>query len=178
MDNNARKANSAEKRAKKVTLALLHYIAHATLKGELDMAEIRAALRPTYKRRVHKRNPSTDHKPSDLLTPEQAGRILKQSPKTLANKRSQGNGPRYIKLSHRAVRYRYQDLIDFAENGSRMNTSEPFPAAGADKKKKTSKSHSQGKPLRNDLSVIPSGSSKPRNKAVDGKKKRRQKAKT
>lgn len=64
------------------------------------------------------------YNPEDLLTPEQAANILGQSPKTLANKRHSGDGPKYKKLSNRAIRYVYEDLMTFVEDGARMNTSE------------------------------------------------------
>lgn len=60
---------------------------------------------------------------ADLLTPRQAGAVLKLSVKTLANKRTYGKGPRYTKIGG-AVRYQYCDLIVFAKRGMRASTSE------------------------------------------------------
>ncbi len=59
-----------------------------------------------------------------LLTPEQAAKRLSLSQKTLANYRSQGIGPKFVRLSGRAIRYQVKDLRDYIDQRSFENTSE------------------------------------------------------
>lgn len=63
-----------------------------------------------------------------LLTPDEAAGMLGITPKTLANKRSTGGGPQYIKLGpppadghrdNRPVRYTTQALADWTESMGR-----------------------------------------------------------
>ena len=164
MDKNARKANSTEARAKKVTHALLLFMSHMSAKGELDLAAIRAALRPVPNKRTRKRIRRTAYEPENLLTPDQAARVLKLSPKTLANKRSQGDGPRFIRLSTRAIRYRYQDLLEYVDSGSRMSTSESTGPERVSPKNKSTKPRSAPTSSRHSLSVISSDPGKTRSK--------------
>lgn len=58
-----------------------------------------------------------------LLTSEEAALLLRISPKTLARRRSEGNGPRYVKISH-LVRYRLADLEEFTKENLRTCTFE------------------------------------------------------
>ena len=51
--------------------------------------------------------------PRYLLTEQEAGLYLGLSPKTLRNQRVKGQGPDYVKLSARCVRYRLADLETF-----------------------------------------------------------------
>lgn len=51
-------------------------------------------------------------KPEDLLTTEEAARLLRLSPRTLERYRSDGKIP-YIKLSRREVRYHKYELEIF-----------------------------------------------------------------
>lgn len=46
-----------------------------------------------------------------LLRDREAAEVLHVSPKTLANQRSRGEGPRYVKFPNGAVRYRMSDLL-------------------------------------------------------------------
>ena len=45
-----------------------------------------------------------------LLTQREAALVLRLSERTLERMRRVGNGPRFIRISHRAIRYRQQDL--------------------------------------------------------------------
>lgn len=63
-----------------------------------------------------------------LLTPGEAAEMLGITPKTLANKRSNGGGPKYIKLGppppdghrdNRRVRYDPAELADWMESMGR-----------------------------------------------------------
>jgi hypothetical protein len=51
----------------------------------------------------------------DLLIQDAAARFLGLSPITLEIWCCRGAGPRFVRLSHRAVRYRLSELIRFAE---------------------------------------------------------------
>lgn len=59
-----------------------------------------------------------------LLTTAQAAALLGLSPRTLGGLRLRGGGPRYVRLSARAVRYRREDLAAWIEAGVRTNTAE------------------------------------------------------
>jgi predicted DNA-binding transcriptional regulator AlpA len=164
MRKSSRRVGSAETKAEELSVALLVFIAYMKSKGRVDMATIRAALRPTRKKRTSNRVPRTAHKPEDLLTPDQAARVLKQSPKTLANKRSQGDGPRFIKLSNRAIRYRYSEILAYAESGSRMSTSEPAASELVDRKERATKRQAGSTSSLHSLSVVPNDPPKTRTK--------------
>lgn len=57
-----------------------------------------------------------------LLTPIEAAEFLRLSPRTLANLRTSGRGPRFVKLGH--IRYRLSDLLTFVDKASASSTSE------------------------------------------------------
>lgn len=59
---------------------------------------------------------------SQLLIPREAAYYLRMTPRSLANWRVTGKGPRYCKLG--GIRYRVQDLMDFVEAGLRNSTSD------------------------------------------------------
>lgn len=62
---------------------------------------------------------------SDQYVPEKiAARLLHLSPRTLRNWRVTGAGPKFKKISNRAIRYRVGDLIDWAEGKTRKSTSD------------------------------------------------------
>ena len=65
-----------------------------------------------------------DRHVDDLLCPDEAAELLRSKPKTLANKRSAGGGPNYVKLGGRIL-YRYGDLLAHVESGRRQHTSDP-----------------------------------------------------
>ena len=50
-----------------------------------------------------------------LLTPEETSDLLKIAPQTLANWRSQGKGPSWVKLGARRCRYRRSEIDRFIE---------------------------------------------------------------
>lgn len=139
MKNTLRKSKSTNAIASVMTRALLHYAADLGSRGMLDLVTLNATLRPRHRRQIRERRPDADYKPEDWLTPAQAAKVLKQSPKTLANKRSKGNGPPFTKISDRAIRYQYQDVIDFIKYGITMSTSERIPEKNLDVKEKLPK---------------------------------------
>ncbi len=59
-----------------------------------------------------------------LLHEHSAAAILGLKVKTLQNWRVSGIGPRFVRHSRRAVRYRYRDLIDWIESRVVSSTSE------------------------------------------------------
>jgi predicted DNA-binding transcriptional regulator AlpA len=66
-----------------------------------------------------------------LLTEEQAADRLGFKPRTLQEWRFKGGGPRYVKVSARAVRYRPADLEAWAAERLRTSTSDPGTAEAA-----------------------------------------------
>ncbi|WP_350084379.1 helix-turn-helix transcriptional regulator [Roseitalea porphyridii] len=173
MGKSSRRVSSAERKAEELSVALLVFIAYMKSNGRVDMTTIRSALRPVPKKRTRKRVPRTAHKPEDLLTPDQAARVLKQSPKTLAHKRSHGDGPRFIKLSNRAIRYRYKDLLEYAESGLRMSTSEPAGSELACQKNRATKRQAGSSSSLHSLSVVPNDPPKTRPKKRKPRNKQR-----
>ena len=62
-----------------------------------------------------------------LLDQQGASAYLRISPRTLENWRYRGGGPKYIRLSPRAVRYRLSDLEAWVLSCQRNNTSAQGP---------------------------------------------------
>ena len=60
--------------------------------------------------------------PEPLLTAPEVGCWLGVSPKTLESWRSAGGGPRYVRLSRKAVRYRRDDVKAFIEARLKAHT--------------------------------------------------------
>ena len=59
-----------------------------------------------------------------LLTPKETARRLKVSVSWLAKARMRGDGPPYVKLTGRTVRYTDAALIQWMKGRQRMSTSE------------------------------------------------------
>ncbi len=55
-----------------------------------------------------------------LLTPTQAGDLLAMTKGALAQLRYLGSGPRFVRVSGRAIRYRPQDLDEWIETNLHM----------------------------------------------------------
>lgn len=66
----------------------------------------------------------TAHETDRLLTEEHASRILAVSPRTLRNWRTLGQGPAFVKISGRCIRYRVSDLYVFIEQRVQSSTSQ------------------------------------------------------
>jgi predicted DNA-binding transcriptional regulator AlpA len=58
-----------------------------------------------------------------LLPEEEAAEFLGYSKRALQNWRHRGDGPPYIRISERAVRYRRRDLIRWCEELTEQSTS-------------------------------------------------------
>jgi len=68
----------------------------------------------------------------ELLDTRGAAAVLRLSPRTLESLRLRGGGPRYVRLSRRAVRYHPADLDAWIEKSRRRSTSDDgSSAAGA-----------------------------------------------
>ena len=64
-----------------------------------------------------------------LLPPAVVAEALGLTTGHLAQMRYTGGGPKYIKVSGRAVRYRWEDVEAWIAGRERTSTSEPSPAA-------------------------------------------------
>ena len=62
--------------------------------------------------------------PEALIGEDAAARFLAVSPRTLRNWRTRGNGPKFVKVSARCIRYRVKDLTDWTEKRTRRSTSD------------------------------------------------------
>jgi predicted DNA-binding transcriptional regulator AlpA len=60
-----------------------------------------------------------------LLTEEEAAHALGFTARFLQNRRHRGNSPPYCRISARAVRYRPEDLAEWAAKHLRTSTSDP-----------------------------------------------------
>jgi len=69
-------------------------------------------------------NETDDLNLESLLTTKETAKIFGLKTKTLEGKRSSGEGPTYVKLSERCVRYRPSDVRDYIESRLRANTSQ------------------------------------------------------
>jgi predicted DNA-binding transcriptional regulator AlpA len=62
--------------------------------------------------------------PKILLTEDEAAHLLNFTPRFLQQRRYRGDGPPFVKISARAVRYRKVDLDAWAAERVRTSTSE------------------------------------------------------
>lgn len=62
--------------------------------------------------------------PQALIDEQRAANFLSISARTLRNWRTRGGGPKFVKVSARCIRYRMQDLLDWAEKKTRRSTSD------------------------------------------------------
>lgn len=68
---------------------------------------------------------------SDVLTPQQLGDRLGMTPAALANLRYRGDGPVFMRIGRRTIRYRLADVLAYeeAQRFSRTDTHAPVGAA-------------------------------------------------
>lgn len=62
--------------------------------------------------------------PDNLLDENRAAEFISVNARTLQQWRLRGTGPRFVRISSRCVRYRYRDLVSWAEKLLRSSTSE------------------------------------------------------
>ncbi len=65
-----------------------------------------------------------DYDSETLLTEAEAAKLLKFTPRFLQARRVRGDGPAYVHVSSRAVRYRRSDLVAWIEERVRTSTSD------------------------------------------------------
>ena len=53
------------------------------------------------------------HSSERLLTPTEAAELLTLQPSTLAEYRSTGRGPRFVRMSKNLVRYKLSDILNY-----------------------------------------------------------------
>ena len=70
-------------------------------------------------------NEATMKTPQILLTEEQAAAALGFTARFLQNRRHRGDGPAFVRVSARAIRYRPEDLESWAVDRLRTSTSDP-----------------------------------------------------
>ena len=75
--------------------------------------------------KAHRRTATRD--PSALLNQSQAASLIGVSERTLECWRWKGNGPAFVKISSRAVRYRRQDIEKWVSERIQRSTSEELP---------------------------------------------------
>jgi hypothetical protein len=68
-------------------------------------------------------SPPKSYLPNSLLPPSEAAGVTGLAAKTLANYRSKGPGPVFIKTGN-LIHYRYADLLTFIEKNKRSSTSD------------------------------------------------------
>lgn len=59
-----------------------------------------------------------------LLTEQQAADLLNFSPRFLQSRRIRGDGPKYVRISGRAIRYRLTDIRAWIEGRIECSTAE------------------------------------------------------
>ncbi len=59
-----------------------------------------------------------------LLKEKDAAKFLEVSARSLQGWRFKGGGPKFVKISHRSIRYRKKELIEWAEGKIRSSTSD------------------------------------------------------
>ncbi len=64
-----------------------------------------------------------------LVDEKEAARFLGMTDRFMQHRRQQGDGPRYIAISSRCIRYRRIDLRTWSEARLRTSTSDPGQAA-------------------------------------------------
>jgi len=61
---------------------------------------------------------------NQLLTEKTVAKLLSVGIRTIQKWRQTGNGPQYVCISKRCVRYRYGDVMEWIKNGLKKSTSE------------------------------------------------------
>ena len=72
--------------------------------------------------------PALFHDPEPLLSPRAVAARFGVTPKTLERWRSTGEGPRFVRVSRRVVRYRRADVETFIAARVVASTAAPLPA--------------------------------------------------
>jgi predicted DNA-binding transcriptional regulator AlpA len=86
------------------------------LPNELEVSPVNAQLSPAL--------PKSGTASVVLLTPKETAERLKVSLSWLAKARMRGDGPAYVKVGERAVRYSEAALLQWMKSRQRLSTSE------------------------------------------------------
>jgi predicted DNA-binding transcriptional regulator AlpA len=62
-----------------------------------------------------------------LYTENQVSQLLGYTPRALQKWRITGDGPKFVKVSQRSIRYRKIDILQWIEERIRTSTSDPGP---------------------------------------------------
>ncbi|RJP26546.1 MAG: DNA-binding protein [Candidatus Omnitrophota bacterium] len=65
-----------------------------------------------------------------MLSERQAAEFLGFTIRALQSWRQKGNGPKFVKISARAIKYRRRDLVEWCEGKIRKSTSDSGGAGG------------------------------------------------
>jgi hypothetical protein len=68
-----------------------------------------------------------DADPDIFLNEARAADLISVNPRTLQQWRMRGTGPQFVRISSRCVRYRYRDLMAWADERLCSSTSEGAP---------------------------------------------------
>lgn len=63
-----------------------------------------------------------EHRRGELITPAQAANLLRVQVKVLERWRGTGEGPAYVRLSSKTIRYRHEDVDTFVAGRVRAST--------------------------------------------------------
>lgn len=67
-------------------------------------------------------------RPAPLLSEEEAAKLLGMKKQTLANWRTNGVGPKFVKVGGRSIRYKLSELLAFIEDRTFNSTTEAMNA--------------------------------------------------
>jgi hypothetical protein len=70
------------------------------------------------------RGVGTYRHPDDLLTTSETSVVVKNSPRTLESWRLKGDGPKFVRMGRRGIRYRWGDLVEYVHSRRFSSTSE------------------------------------------------------
>ena len=73
---------------------------------------------------THPTEQPTERDPDVLLRETEAASFLGFTPRALQAWRQRGEGPLFVRISARAIRYRRRDLISWSEERLRISTSD------------------------------------------------------
>ena len=74
--------------------------------------------------RIASANPAGANEPDHLVRQEEAAALLSVTARCMENWRHRGEGPKFVKISARCIRYRHIDLKEWIEQRIRSSTSD------------------------------------------------------
>ena len=88
------------------------------------LENIQKQIPPTEIIKINPTQLFADLDPELHIDEKRAAEYLGISPRTLQGYRTKGGGPEFVKISHKVVRYKIADLMNWTENKKRKNTSQ------------------------------------------------------